>query len=151
MQDLSAISAFRTISSSLGTAGQPLADEFACIRAAGYQVVINLALTTSVNAVPEERSIVEALGMEYIHLPIEWEAPTIAQLQQFFGMLQARADRPVFVHCAANKRVSVFIYLYRILILGIDPSVAAADLQAIWQPNEIWSQFIDCALSDGHR
>jgi hypothetical protein len=51
--------------------------------------------------------------------------------------------------------VSIFIYLlliylYRILILGIDPAAAATDLQAIWQPNEIWSQFIDCFLRDGY-
>jgi hypothetical protein len=46
------------------------------------------------------------------------------------------------VHCAANKRVSAFVYLYRVLHEGVPEEEARKDLHAIWQPDEVWSRFI---------
>jgi hypothetical protein len=56
--------------------------------------------------------------------------------------MEAFGDRPVFVHCAANKRVSAFVFLYRVLIQRVAVPEAERDLQAVWQPDEIWSRFI---------
>ena len=56
--------------------------------------------------------------------------------------MEAFDDRPVFVHCAANMRVSAFVFLYRVLNQGVGVSEAERDLHAIWQPDEVWSRFI---------
>jgi protein tyrosine phosphatase (PTP) superfamily phosphohydrolase (DUF442 family) len=143
---LEGIKAFREISSRLGTAGQPTESQFPLIKTAGYEVVINLAVPTSTGAIPEEPEIWKSLGLEYIAIPVDWEQPTLKDLQQFFAVIKQHSDRKIFVHCALNMRVSVFVYLHRVLCLSVEPEVAIEDLQKIWTPNETWSAFIESAL-----
>src|SRR5436309_14841832 len=69
-EKLSNIYNFRAINEQLGTAGQPSEAQLRFVRDAGFDVVINLALPTSDNALPNEGSIVTALGMAYVHIPI---------------------------------------------------------------------------------
>ena len=133
---------FLQVSDRLTTAGQPTVDQYPAIAAAGYEVVINLALTDSPNAVVDEGSLASNLGIEYIQIPVEWTAPTLADFQNFTSVMDAHPDRKIFVHCAANKRVSVFVYLYRIG-QGVDELIARQDLVKIWTPNQIWEKFID--------
>ena len=51
-------------------------------------------------------------------------------------------DQPVHVHCIANYRVSAFIYRYRTERLGWDKARARADMDAIWQPEGVWAEFV---------
>ncbi len=127
----------------LATSGQPTIEQFPEIQAAGYQVVINLALLDSSNAVPAERSILENLNLTYIHIPVLWENPQVADFDLFRQTMQQYADRSVYIHCAANKRVSVFVYLYRRLYQSTSIAIALADLEKIWTPNPIWQKFMD--------
>ncbi|AFY56952.1 hypothetical protein Riv7116_4531 [Rivularia sp. PCC 7116] len=130
------------ISDKIATAGQPSVEQFSYIKEAGYQVVVNLALKDSSNALPNEKEIIESQGMQYIHIPVIWENPTEDKLQEFIQVMKTNVDKKIFVHCAANKRVSAFIYLYRRHQEGIDEEIAKKDLHQIWVPNEIWQQFI---------
>jgi protein tyrosine phosphatase (PTP) superfamily phosphohydrolase (DUF442 family) len=137
-----AIHNFLKLSEKIGTAGQPTEAQLAAIKAAGYRVVVNLALPSSTNALPHEQTLVEAQGMAYIHIPVLWEEPTLADFQQFVSVMQAYTEQPVFVHCAMNMRVSAFMYLYRWLFEGVDEAVAKRDLHAIWIPNDRWQAFM---------
>jgi len=130
------------------TAGQPTAEEFTALHACGVHMVINLALRDSDHALADERAVVTQLGMEYLHIPVVWQAPQREDLVQFSAaMKQARASqKTVLVHCAANKRVSVFVMLDRVLSLGVPLAVAERDLRAIWQPDPVWSEFIRAQL-----
>jgi protein tyrosine phosphatase (PTP) superfamily phosphohydrolase (DUF442 family) len=139
---LSAIYSFRAVGDRLGTAGQPTQAQFPMIRESGFEAVINLALPTSDNAIPNEGSVVTSLGMAYVHIPMDFKAPTSQDFQAFCRVMDAFADRPVFVHCAANMRVSAFVFLYRVMFQHIAVAEAERDLHAIWQPDEIWSGFI---------
>ena len=130
------------ISDKIATAGQPSVEQFSYIKEAGYQVVINLALKDSSNALPNEKEIVEAQGMQYIHIPVIWENPTEDKFQEFIQVMKTNVDKKVFVHCAANKRVSAFIYLYRRSQEGVDEEIAKKDLHQIWVPNKVWQQFL---------
>lgn len=131
------------------TSGQPTEAQLAEIAAAGVQTVINLALPTSDNALPNERVTVEALGMEYVHIPVIWEAPTRTDLDAFMDALDARRGQKLYVHCAANYRVSCFVALYRILRLGWTPEEAFAFTRRIWNPDEdpVWKAFIEAVLA----
>ena len=117
------------ISDTIATAGQPTASQLAAIQAAGFQVVINLAPPTAPNALADEPDIVKHLGMEYQSIPVLWDAPKLADVARFFAAMQANHGRQVFVHCAANMRVSAFMYLYETLVQRVDPAVAALNLQ----------------------
>jgi uncharacterized protein (TIGR01244 family) len=146
---LQAIRDFRRIDGRLATAGQPSAEQFRAVRAAGFQTVINLLPEDSQSALAGERQLVEAEGLRYQHLPVAWEAPTAADFERFCALMEAEGERRLFVHCAANKRVSAFVFLYRVLRLGMPREVAQRDLFAVWQPDAVWSRFIDERLKAG--
>ena len=139
---LSEIYSFRAVGDRIGTAGQPTEGQFQAIHEAGFKTVINLALPTSDNAIAKERSLVTALGMVYVHIPVNFKVPTAQDFHAFCRVMEAFDSQPVFVHCVANKRVSAFVFLYRVLSQHISPSEAEPDLRAIWQPDEVWGCFI---------
>jgi len=53
----------------------------------------------------------------------------------------------VFVHCAANMRVSAFVFLHR-LRHGADRKTTETDLAKIWQPNGVWRVFLNTQLGE---
>jgi uncharacterized protein (TIGR01244 family) len=130
------------LSDSVATAGQPTEAQFSVIKESGYQVVVNLALPDSPNALSYEQAIVESQGMQYIHIPVVWENPTLEDIARFFSVMEAKADKPVFVHCIANMRVSAFMYLYRLIHERMSDEQAKKELHQIWTPNDTWQEFI---------
>ncbi len=139
---------FLKLSDSIATSGQPTEEQFSAIKDAGYQVVLNLALPESPNALPDEKKVVEAQAMQYIHIPVVWENPTLENVTHFFSVMEANADKNIFVHCAANMRVSAFMYLYRRLHEGMSDEEAKKDLHQIWVPNQVWQNFIEQVIED---
>lgn len=133
---------FLKLSDSVATAGQPTEAQFSAIKESGYRVIVNLALPESTNALPNEQAIVESQGMQYIHIPVIWEKPTLENISRFFSVMETNADKKILVHCAANMRVSVFMYLYRLIHDGISNEKAKQDLHQIWIPNDNWQEFI---------
>jgi protein tyrosine phosphatase (PTP) superfamily phosphohydrolase (DUF442 family) len=144
---LSEIYAFRPIGNRLGTAGQPTGAQLQNVREAGFEAVMNLALPTSDNALPNEGSLVTSLGMAYVHIPVDFKAPTARDFRAFCRVMDAFHDRPVFVHCAANMRVSAFVFLHRVLFQRVPRAEAERDLHAIWQPDAVWTHFIQEQLA----
>ncbi|MBP5972264.1 protein tyrosine phosphatase family protein [Brasilonema sp. CT11] len=136
------------ISDLIATSGQPTTKEFSAIQQAGYQIVVNLALPESTNALPEEKQIVESQGMQYVHIPVVWEKPTIENVNDFFSVMEANTQKKVFVHCIANKRVSAFIYLYYRLHEHMSEEDAKKELHKIWVPNEIWQNFMEQVIKN---
>ena len=128
----------------------PTAEQMKEVADAGVQVVINLALVTSQGALPNEDSLVKALGMKYIHIPVEWNNPTRQDLDAFFTAMDEYKEEKVLVHCQANYRVSAFILLYRVLRLGWKREDAIPVMEKMWNPEDfpVWQKFIDENLTD---
>lgn len=145
---LTEITNYLLISPGIASSGQPTRQQFADIRAAGYQVIVNLAVPTSTNALVDEASLVEAQGMLYVHIPVLWEKPRLENLTRFFEVMQQYQENKVFVHCALNMRASAFLFLYRNLRLSVPLDEARAEMLKIWDPdeNENWKGFIETAL-----
>lgn len=140
---------FVPINERLGTGGQPTPAQLADLAREGFEVVINLALPTSDNAITNEAELVTRAGLSYVHIPVKFDAPTAADFELFRGVMRTLAGRKVFVHCALNMRVSAFVYLYRILEEQAPVPSAAADLHRIWEPDTIWRNFIQSTLANG--
>ena len=139
------------IDESLVTGGQPTEEELAAAALDGVQVVINLALHDDPRySLPDEPGTVSAVGMSYVHIPVKFDAPTEKDLLAFFDAMDAHAGKRVLVHCAANKRVTAFLGLYRALREKWDDEQAFAPMKEIWEPNPVWSAFI-AAMLDKHR
>jgi protein tyrosine phosphatase (PTP) superfamily phosphohydrolase (DUF442 family) len=148
-QNLENIYNYFQISDAIATSGQPTVEQFDAIQKAGYEVIVNLALSDSSNALPNEKEVIEARGMQYIHIPVIWDNPTVENVHSFFDVMNANQDKKIFVHCAANKRVSAFVYLYRRIYLGASEEVAKPDLNKLWEPNEVWQKLINQVLFVG--
>jgi protein tyrosine phosphatase (PTP) superfamily phosphohydrolase (DUF442 family) len=148
LQALEEIMSFLRISDAIGTAGQPTAAQFAAIKAAGYEVVVNLAMPDSTNALPNEGELVAKREMDYVHIPVVWERPTIRDLEQFFEVMARYRGKRIFVHCALNMRVSVFVCLYRVLQENTPFEVASEAIYEIWKPDAVWESFLRQALRE---
>ena len=147
MSTLNHIRNFLRIDDRLATSGMPPPDDFAALRRAGFDVVINLALPTSEHAFPNEGELVAAQGMTYVHIPVNFEAPQPADFERFTREMDACVGQKVFVHCAANLRVSAFVFLHR-LRQGADRGAAEGDLVKIWQPDGVWREFVNTRLKE---
>lgn len=133
---------YLSIDENIASSGQPAECEFALIAQQGFNTVINLAMPTSDYALANEGLLVASAGMNYVHIPVNWELPQVKQFEFFAAIMQSMSHEKVWVHCALNMRVSVFLYLYRRLFLSVDDTLARAKLHEIWQPSEKWSAFI---------
>lgn len=136
------------LNDSLWTSGQPTRAELAEIAVAGFEVVINLAMPSSDNALPDEAELVQSLGMEYVHIPVVWDAPQPEDLKRFMDAMDTRHNRKIFVHCALNYRASAFTALWRVLRQGWEKEKAFAVQETIWQLEDhpTWKIFVTSAL-----
>lgn len=137
-----AIYNYLPITETLATSGQPTAEQFSLIKEADYRVVINLAPSHADNAIENEAGVVDQLEMQYIHIPVDFKQPTEQDFEQFCKAMQQNSKQKVWVHCAANMRVSAFIYKYRRDVLDEDEMKARQDLHKIWQPYGVWKVFL---------
>ena len=137
---------------SLGTSGQPTVDQFTAIRAAGYDVVVNLAMPDSDNAIANEGAVVSENGMTYVHIPVPWDAPDANHLAQFLGVMDAMLaqNKKVWVHCAANYRASAFTYKYLTMNQGLSEPESTTPLLTGWLPfmDKAWQGIIQLTPSE---
>jgi protein tyrosine phosphatase (PTP) superfamily phosphohydrolase (DUF442 family) len=134
---------YRQAAPDLGTSGQPDEGQLVAIAAAGYEVIINLALHDDARySLRDERKSVQSLGIEYVHIPVQFSGPTENDLALFFDAMDRSKGHRVWVHCAANMRVTAFLGLYWRLREGWPEDRAFALMRDVWQPNQIWSSFI---------
>ena len=129
----------------LWTSGQVSESDLHQLQAEGFDTVINLALPSSTNALKGEAELTANLHMTYINIPVEWELPEVAQFKLCADLLEQlqAADHKVWLHCAMNNRVSVFVYLFRKLILNESEEQASHPMTEIWTPNPTWQEFIE--------
>jgi protein tyrosine phosphatase (PTP) superfamily phosphohydrolase (DUF442 family) len=146
MSNLEHLPNFLQITDSLATAGQPSREQFAEIKNAGYELVINLGLLESPGALPDERKVVTENGMVYVQIAVHFDAPQIEEAARFCDLMTFNAERKIFVHCVANKRAAAFVYIYRVLCTDVDEAEARRDLERAWVPDEYWQTYIDDAL-----
>jgi len=139
---------YRRVSERIATGGQPTAAQLSEVARGGCQIVINLGLHDAEYALPNERDLVQSLGMQYIHIPVLWENPEPDNVLRFCETLEKLGDRDLFVHCAANVRVSVFIALDRIIRQG-DPVDEALDAVADLRLPQVWRRFVDHITTTG--
>lgn len=152
MDKLKEITNYVRMADDIGSSGQPTREQFAAIADAGYQVVVNLALPSSDHAIPEEGSVVTGLGMRFVHIPVDFAAPTAADLRQFIGVMEAFRGSNVWVHCVVNARVSAFLYHYLSKVRGLPEAACRSPVLEKWAPqmDEVWKAFLalDAAAID---
>ncbi|WP_334056631.1 hypothetical protein [Alteromonas sp. S005] len=123
------------------SSGLPDASHLSLLKEEGVTHVIDL--------IPGNRAseilTTSELGLDYFNVPVDWEAPTLANFLNYAAFMQSvdvNEDK-VLTHCKLNWRGAAFTYLYRINVLGESEPTAKTDLMAIWHPNPTWYAFMN--------
>ena len=140
-RDLTHILNWRRWDDATTMSGQPSEDQLAEIKALGVRRVINLGPHTNDGALEDEPGTVDNLGMAYIYIPVDFNAPTEEDYAAFCDALEA-VDGPTHVHCIYNARVSAFFYRYAKEGRGGDAARAFDLMDGIWRPGGVWATFI---------
>jgi protein tyrosine phosphatase (PTP) superfamily phosphohydrolase (DUF442 family) len=135
----------------ISTSGQPKIEELELIANEGFEVVINLAMPTTSNALENEDKIVSSLNMSYIHIPVDFENPKLSDLKLFLNILQALGANKVWIHCAKNYRVSAFMYVYHKYILYTPFEQIDLSIFDMWQPSSVWQELMKVQLEDLYK
>tara|TARA_B100000579_G_scaffold344219_1_gene296628 strand:- start:1786 stop:2277 length:492 start_codon:yes stop_codon:yes gene_type:complete len=126
------------------TSGQPTSSQLKLLVKKGYEVIINLAQDSIVGKVAfNQESILEESNIRYIHIPVDFDNPKESDFEKFVSIIKKYKNKKLFVHCAANMRVSAFTYRYRRDILNLKHDEIIKDLEKIWKPNKVWKSFLN--------
>ena len=143
-KDLSKVFNYHNIDDLFATSGQPNAYQLRLIAKNGYEAVINLAPNSVFEgSVINEAEILTANKVKYIHIPVNFNKPKDEDFLKFVNCLEENKDKKIWIHCAANMRVSAFVYKYRRDILKLEDSEIIEDMNLIWSPNNVWSSFLN--------
>lgn len=104
-------------------AGQPNEAALKVFADQGYTTVIDLR-TAGEDRGMDEPAVIEALGMDYVHLPIGHDEITFDSAKKLDALIKD-AEGPVLVHCAGSNRVGALLALRKSLD-GADDEAALA-------------------------
>jgi len=134
---------FHVIDARLATGGHFVGDGIAAIRDRGVTIVIDLR-----DKPPEGQGekLADA-GIEWINIPVVWSDPQVKDFEEFAEAMSTHADDNVLVQCQANYRASAMTYLYRVTVDSVPEEQAKADLNAVWEPEGRWQNYIEEILA----
>lgn len=133
---------FRQYHDNFSSAGQPTREQFQDLADQGFERIVYIAFTNNTNALPDEDQVVKALGMEYTQIPVAFDNPLPSEFYAFADTMQRDTDKKTLLHCQVNARATAFSFLYRVLYEDVPVAEAKADMNTVWQPNEVWRDFI---------
>lgn len=152
---LQQVKAVQFSSNKVITAGLPTQPQFKVLKDSGVELVINLIPKDNPAGYANEAELVKQAGMDYEQIDVDWKQPTIANVQQFFAIMDANQDKDILVHCAANFRASAFYYLYQLKRGQSDSLAYQQQVMAPWgelskslKEYPQWQVLIDQVKSD---
>jgi len=118
------------VASGLYRGAQPSEKGFELLKQNGIKTVINLRLEN------DESDIVQKLGMNYVHIPIEdvrpWSYIPEAAIAKYFELVNNPANYPIFFHCHRGAdRTGEMAALYRMAIQGWSAQQAYSEALSI--------------------
>ena len=112
------------------TGGQPQMEHFARLKQAGVKAVLNLRQPSEHTAV-EEQQAVEAAGLKYFNIPVNYRQPDAAHVDEFLRITDDPSNRPMFIHCTAAIRVGAFWMIRRVLRDGMEVERALEEARRV--------------------
>lgn len=131
-----------TIDERLVTAGQPTPRALTTLASLGFEAVIYLAPAGVFDDVPEEPALLGSQGIEFVHIPVPFDAPAEEHQQALSSALLRLQDKRVLVHCQLNMRASTMVFLHRVITRHEDPALAWEAVTRVWSPRGPWRQLV---------
>lgn len=135
---------YHEVDARLATGGHFVDDGLAELHDKGLKVVIDLR-----DEPPKgQRDKLAELGIEWINVPVVWKDPRPGDFERFVEVMAEHEDDQVLVQCQANYRASAMTYLYRVLVAKVAEDSARDDLNAVWEPDGHWREYMDEIIED---
>jgi len=118
---------FGKINANYFRGAQPKGSDYRDLATLGVKTVIDLQKDGPSN----ESGLVTAAGMKFVRIGMTTsQAPTDAQIAQFFEIVNNPANQPVFVHCAGGRhRTGTMTALYRMTFDGWNAGQAYSEMK----------------------
>ena len=129
-QEVPPIRNFLKVTPDFCTGGQPRVQHFAQLKADGVRAVLNLRQPTEHRA-DEEREAVEQAGLKYFNVPVNFQEPSAAAVDEFLRLTDDPANRPMFIHCTAAVRVGALWMIRRVLRDGMTFDAALEEARKV--------------------
>lgn len=142
---------FVAISDAHWTSGLPTAEQLGTLATQGRTAVINLLPDETEYAVPSEQDIVERQGLEYIYIPVDYSSPNNHDLIAFVTAMERLKGESIYIHCAANYRVSAFYAMYAHHRLGWSREQAEQHIASLFDLAQypVWQAYVGEVLDQG--
>lgn len=115
-------------------AGQPSREQLLSLAGGGVGTVINLRTQAEMDRLPfDEAALFEAIGVEYIHIPLGREGYEPATVEAFAEALE-RSPGDVLIHCGSGGRARTVYAAYLIRRQGLTPGDATKRIRELGQP-----------------
>ncbi len=134
------------ISDKLVTSGQPPVRTLNGLHSLGFEAVVFLVPFTVPGTVKEEPELLVRQGIEFVHIPIPFNAPNEDHFLEVSAALTRLKTRKVLVHCEVNMRASSMVFLHRVLQDSEDPAHAYEAVARVWSPRGPWRQLVETQL-----
>ena len=95
IDSLNTIRAFQLVDSNNASAGYVKDNQFKYLKEFGFTHVISLLPGDQ----SHEDSIVTSLGMTFKQIEVNWNAPSITNVQNYFSDMKKYSGQKVFLHC----------------------------------------------------
>lgn len=142
-QERAGIANFTRVDAVFACAGATEVAALEGLKADGFKTVVNLRLPSERGAnIEESRAKAEALGLTYVHIPVDTSNLDPAAVDRFLAVVSQPANHPVYIHCAAASRAGAMMMAKRVLLDGWDVDRAAEEARAIGMRGEALERFI---------
>jgi uncharacterized protein (TIGR01244 family) len=128
--DLLSIRNFLKVTPEFCTGGQPRVEHFEKLKSDGVKAVLNLRQPVEHRA-DEEQEAVRTAGLKYFNIPVNYQNPTDANVDEFLRITDDPANRPMFIHCTAAIRVGAFWMIRRVLRDGMTMDAAREEARKV--------------------
>jgi protein tyrosine phosphatase (PTP) superfamily phosphohydrolase (DUF442 family) len=133
---------FTVVDAVVGCAGATESRAFPALKARGYKAVVNLRLDTETGAaINESRAMATAVGLKFIHLPLNASSPDEFVVDEFIKAVSDPINQPVFINCGSANRVAALWLTKRMLVDKWEEAAALEEAKFIGLSNEALQKF----------
>lgn len=133
---------FARVESTVACAGATSVAALAEVKKQGFASVLNLRMATEQGAdIPAATAAAQALGLTYIHLPMNTAAPDPGLVDGFLKAVTDKKNQPVFIHCASANRAAALWMIKRLVVDKWDAGKAGTEAAALGLTNPALKTF----------
>ena len=123
---------FSKVPGTVACAGATTPAALAEVKKQGYASVLNLRMASEGGAdIDAAQAAAKALGLTYIHLPMNSAAPDPGLVDGFLNAVTEPRHQPVFIHCASANRAPALWMVKRMVVDKWDADKAGTEAAAL--------------------